>query len=68
MKLLILIKLKRHETKWHDLFDKRLNQKELLCEAILDLNLPNYEISDLEWSTCEAFVRPFGEEKSKNFG
>ena len=52
-----------YNIKWHDLFDKWLNQKSDILElrkAILDLYPPDYEINDREWHAWRAFVRNAG--------
>jgi len=49
--------------KWHDLFDKWLNQKGDILElrkSVLDLYPPNHEISDREWRAWKTFVRNAG--------
>ena len=69
-------RISSQEIRWHDLFDKWLDQKSdilELREAILDLYSPNYEISDREWHAWKAFVQnagctnitPFKKEESK---
>lgn len=52
-----------YDIKWRDLFDKWLDQESdilELREAILNLYLSNYEISDKEWRTWRAFIQNAG--------
>ncbi|POG72949.1 hypothetical protein GLOIN_2v1840190, partial [Rhizophagus irregularis DAOM 181602=DAOM 197198] len=51
------------EIKWHDLFNKWLNQKSDILElrkAILDSYPSGYEINEREWRAWRAFVRNAG--------